>query len=104
MSPAIYAEPLICAAYLLRHFGPYTLQLGDVLTALCGGPCPEAVSLAALHSQLGGLQLDAMVVDLNAATWCDCWPISEDIVRHYPQHPAVRIQGLTINLLDGLPA
>ncbi len=121
VSPEIYTDPLIRAAYLLRHLGHYTLQLGDLLTALegspevttllrrprlslaalCGGPCPEAIALACLHSQMGGTELMATVLDRNAAHWDDCLPISNAIAISYPQHPMVRIRGLNIDLFDG---
>lgn len=123
VSPAIYAEPLIRAAYLLRHLGHYSLQIGDVLmaldgepaaaavlarphlklAALCGGPAPEAVGLACLHRQFDGQQLEVTVLDLNARHWSDCWPISAAIALSYPQHPCVAINGHTIDLFSGPP-
>ncbi|WP_411872044.1 hypothetical protein [Vulcanococcus limneticus] len=115
----IYADPMIRAAYLLRYLGHYTLQLGDVLTgldgnpeaaavlsqphlqatALCGGPGPELIALAALHAQLGGSSLALSVLDHNARHWADCWPIAQAIANTYPRHPAVSIQGLATELL-----
>ncbi|MDM7954093.1 MAG: hypothetical protein QUV07_12880 [Cyanobium sp. CZS 25K] len=119
-----YADPSLRAAYLLRYLGHYSLQLGDVLSALkdtraepvlareelrlvalCGGPCPEAIALAALHQQAGGRRLEVDVLDRNAAHWADCWPISSAIAHAYPEHPEVRIRGLAIDLLQpGLSA
>lgn len=123
VSPEIYREPLIRAAYLLRHVGHYTLQLGDVLTALdgrpeaaaalnrphlklaalCGGAGPEAIALACLHKQLGGQALEATVLDLNASHWQDCWPISSSIAQSYNEHPNVTLKGIAIDLLSGPP-
>jgi len=123
ISPVIYSDPLIRAAYLLRHLGHYTLQFGDVLNALdghpeaaaalarphlklaalCGGAGPEAIALACLHKQLGGQVLEATVLDLNAAHWEDCWPISSSIAQRYNQHPSVTLQGLALDLLGGPP-
>ena len=109
----LYAEPMIRAAYLLRYLGHYTLQLGDLMrcvegvpevaaiiakpnlrvVALCGGPCPEAIALAILHRQAGGLSLKATVLDRQADHWRDCWPISAAVAEHYGEHPCVRIEG-----------
>lgn len=113
-----YAEPILRAAYLLRHLGHYSLQLGDLLkdlegsaaepvlalpelrlAALCGGSCPEAIALAALHSQAGGRRLQVDVLDRHAEAWSDCWPITTGIIRHYPGHPEVRIEGVSTDLL-----
>ncbi|MCP9829310.1 hypothetical protein KBZ19_12520 [Synechococcus sp. L2F] len=113
-----YAEPILRAAYLLRYLGHYTLQLGDLLkelegsaaahvlalpelrlAALCGGPCPEAIALAALHSQAGGRRLQVDALDRHAEAWSDCWPITSAIIRHYPGHPEVRIEGVGTDLL-----
>lgn len=114
-----YAEPILRAAYLLRYLGHYTLQLGDLLTdlegsaaepvlarpdlrltALCGGPCPEAIALGALHSQAGGRSLRVDVLDRHAAAWSDCWPITATIIRHYLRHPEVRIEGIATELFN----
>ncbi len=113
-----YAEPILRAAYLLRYMGHYTLQLGDLLNdlegsaaepvlalpelrlaALCGGSCPEAIALAALHSQAGGRHMQVDVLDRHAEAWSDCWPITTGIIRHYPGHPEARIEGLETDLL-----
>lgn len=113
-----YAEPILRAAYLFRYLGHYTLQLGDLLrdlegsaaepvlarpelrlAALCGGPCPEAIALAALHSQAGGRRMHVDVLDRHAEAWSDCWPITTAIIRHYPCHPEAQITGLDTQLL-----
>ncbi|MCT0212427.1 MULTISPECIES: hypothetical protein [unclassified Synechococcus] len=116
---AIYEDPSVRAAYLLGYLGHYSLQLGDVLTALdgqpeaaavlcqphlrvaalCGGPAPEAIALAALHSQLRGESLEVTVFDRNALHWQDCWPISQEVANHYPTHPQVRISGQSVDLV-----
>lgn len=117
VTPKIYSDPLIRAAYLLRYLGHYTLQLGDLLNdlegtaaaavlalpelrlaALCGGPCPEAIALATLHRQGGGRRLQADVMDLHAHAWADCWPITTRIISNYPVHPEVCIKGVAIDL------
>lgn len=59
ISAEIYTDPLIRAAYLLRHLK---------LAALCGGAGPEAITLVCLHKELGGQALEATVLDLNAPT------------------------------------
>ena len=120
VSPEIYTDPLIRAAYLLRYLGHYTLQLGDLLTALdgspevtavlrrphlrlialCGGPCPEAIALSCLHHQLGGIDMDVTVLDRNASHCNDCWPIISAIASSYPEHPKVRIKGVGIDLFN----
>jgi hypothetical protein len=114
-----YAEPILRAAYMLRYLGHYTLQLGDLLkdlegsaaepvlalsevrvAALCGGPCPEAIALGALHSQAGGRRLRVDVLDRHAEAWSDCWPITTTIIRHYLRHPEAQIEGLATQLLQ----
>lgn len=116
-----YAEPILRAAYLLRYLGHYTLQLGDLLrdlegsaaepvlalpelrlAALCGGSCPEAIALAALHRQAGGCHLQVDVLDRHAGAWSDCWPITTAIIRQYLGHPETRIEGLDTDLLKPL--
>lgn len=124
VSPEIYTDPLIRVAYLLRHLGHYTLQMGDLLTALdgrpevaavlgrrrlrlaalCGGPCPEAIALACLHRQLGGVVMDVTVLDRNASHWDDCWPITGAIAGSYPEHPSVRITGVGTDLFSATMA
>lgn len=118
VSSGPYAEPILRAAYLLRYLGHYSLQLGDLLrdlegsaaadvlalpdlrlAALCGGPCPEAIALAALHSQAGGRCLQVDVLDRHAEAWADCWPITTAIIGHYPGHPKARIEGVATDLL-----
>jgi hypothetical protein len=114
-----YAEPILRAAYLFRYLGHYALQLGDLLrdlegtaactilaadclklAAFCGGPCPEAIALASLHQQAGGQLLQATVLDLHAQAWADCWPITSQIIAHYPEHPRTEIDGITCNLFS----
>lgn len=116
----IYSDPLIRAAYLLRYLGHYSLQLGDVLTsldgngdaaavlcqpelraaALCGGPAPELIALAALHAQLGGRSLQVTVLDRNARHWADCWPIATAIANAYTRHPAASGGGCAVEILQ----
>lgn len=119
ISPDRYTDASLRAAYLLRYLGHYSLQLGDLLVdlegtpagavlarsdlrlvALCGGPCPEAIALASLHHQAGGQCLQVDVLDRHARSWADCWPITTAIAHAYPQHPQVRIAGLSIDLTD----
>jgi hypothetical protein len=119
VDPDRYREPSLRAAYLLRYLGHYSLQLGDVLSALegtraepilarkdlrlaalCGGPCPEAIALVSLHQQAGGRRLQVDVLDRNASHWAECLPITTAIAHHYPAHPQELISGLAIDLLQ----
>ena len=112
-----YAEPILRAAYLFRYLGHYALQLGDLLqdlqdtaardvlakptlnlAALCGGPCPEAITLATLHQQAGGRAFNATVLDLHARAWSDCWPITERIIADYSGHPHAVVRGISNNI------
>jgi len=115
-----YANPLIRAAYLLRYHPHYTLQLGDLLhslegsaqlsalfsqpslrhVALCGGPAPEPIALAVLHAQAGGRQLHTTVLDLQAASWSDCWPVSARVAEAFAGHPEVTINGHRCDLAE----
>jgi hypothetical protein len=117
-----YCDPEMRGAYLLRYVGHYALMLGDLLqqlrndpgvnnaltiphlraAALCGGPCPEVITLAVLHQQGGGRQLDVTVLDLLADEhWVDCWPITQRIASQASGHPSVRVRGLPIDLISG---
>lgn len=115
-----YADPLIRAAYLLRYHPHYTLQLGDLLNslegsvelaalfsrprlrhvALCGGPAPEPIALAVLHAQAGGRQLHTTVLDLQAASWRDCWPLSASAAEAFAGHAEVVIDGRYTDLAE----
>lgn len=117
-----YCEPEMRGAYLLRYLGHYALMLGDLLkqlqhdpgvnnvlsiphlraAALCGGPCPEVITLAVLHQQGGGRQLDVTVLDLLADEhWVDCWPITQRVASQVSGHPRVQVNGLPIDLISG---
>jgi hypothetical protein len=118
VSDAIYADPEIRAAYLLRYLGHYTFQLADLLMALdgtpvramfarpqlrvaslCGGPCPEAIALASLQDPQPQRRLEVHVLDRNADDWADCWPIATAIAATYPGHADLRISGSAIDVL-----
>lgn len=118
VSDAIYADPEIRAAYLLRYLGHYTFQLADLLMALdatpvralfarphlrvvslCGGPCPEAIALASLQDPQPGRRLEVHVLDRNAQDWADCWPIATAIAGTYPGHADLRISGSAMDVL-----
>ncbi len=119
VSDAIYADPVIRAAYLLRYLGHYTFQLADLLMALettpvralfarpqlrvvslCGGPCPEAIALASLQDPQPGRRLDVHVLDRNAEDWADCWPIATAIADTYPGHAQLHITGSPVDVLS----